>query len=576
MKKLLFITTFFVLGTVASQECPNLITPLEGATDVPVDTSISWEAVDGVPGYRIRLGTTPGGIELAEATVGTATSYTPAFTLPENTTIYVTIILDYLFLSTVDIVCETKSFTTGDVVDPPQCTQFVSPQDGSVDLSIFTSIFWGYAPTATGYILSIGTSDGGTEILNSLDVGNQLSYIPATEFPENTTLYATVIPYNENGNALGCTSINFSTGELPPLPQCSALTSPQNGSSNVPLDTVLEWNEVAGADGYLITIGSSPNSADIVDAIAIYNTQATVFDFEPNKTYFVTIVPFNDGGNAVGCSEVSFSTSIGCDFFDAQTNENVVLSPSVTFPSTVSLCGEEGSLQLAAPIGADGYRWYKIDASGSETLLSEAPNLSLNEDGEYLLEAYNLVTQFDEVIECADILPFSLVVSETPSIVDFQERSTSFGLEIIVVTATEGNYEFAIDSSDGPYQDSNVFMNMDEEVHTYYVRDKNGCGIDSKQYGPNLILNGFPKFFTPNGDQANDIWQFTLPPESKPVTLTTIRIFDRYGILIKEISEGSKGWDGTLAGRPVPAGGFWFQAIDENNRIYKGHFTLKR
>jgi gliding motility-associated-like protein len=575
-KKLLLVFASFAFTFCFSQECPDLLAPVNGAINVPVNTTITWEAVDGVPAYRIRLGTSPGGREIAEATAGTNTFYTPAFTLPENTVIYVTIILDFLFLDSEDIICESQSFRTEDVTDPPFCSQFINPQNGSNDLSILTSLNWTYAPTATGYYLSIGTTQGGNEILNNVDVGNNLSYTPVNPFPENTTIYLLVIPYNENGSATGCLAISFTTGELPPLPLCTQLVSPLNGTSNVPLDTVLEWDAVEGADGYRITVGSNPNSADIIDDLAIFNTQTNVFDFEPNKTYFITIVPFNDAGGAISCSEESFSTAIGCVYTDANNNTNVDLRPLLEFPSVFSFCGNNNTLSLVGPVGADGYRWYYVNDTGQEVLISESSSFNIQETGNYILESYNLITQFAEVIECAIYNEFSVVDSEPPVISNFIERETNFGIEITVEVEGNGNYEYAIDKEDGPYQDSNVFSGIDSGVHTFFVRDKNGCGIVSKRYGPDLILEGFPKFFTPNGDSANDFWQFTLPPNSKEIELRSIQIFNRYGVLVSEMNPDSKGWDGTYLGKPIPAGGLWFKAIDENDKIYSGYFTLKR
>ena len=123
---------------------------------------------------------------------------------------------------------------------------------------------------------------------------------------------------------------------------------------------------------------------------------------------------------------------------------------------------------------------------------------------------------------------------------------------------------------------SNVFNNVVPGTHVFYVRDKNGCGIAERTFTQDLTVQGFPKFFTPNGDTYNDYWQFIQPKEGEPVVLTSIRIFDRYGKFLKQISQNSLGWDGNLAGRPLPAGDYWFVATDDTNQQYKGHFTLKR
>ena len=111
LKKLLTILfLLFSLGAVA-QACPQLLNPLAGATDVPVETVIAWEEVPGVPGYRISLGTTPGGDDIvSNELVGSATVYVPELGLPENTQIFVTITL--FFFDNISI-CELSSIFFG-------------------------------------------------------------------------------------------------------------------------------------------------------------------------------------------------------------------------------------------------------------------------------------------------------------------------------------------------------------------------------------------------------------------------------------------------------------------------------
>jgi gliding motility-associated-like protein len=100
--------------------------------------------------------------------------------------------------------------------------------------------------------------------------------------------------------------------------------------------------------------------------------------------------------------------------------------------------------------------------------------------------------------------------------------------------------------------------------------------VVQKSFTQDLTVEGFPKFFTPNGDTVNDFWQFIQPKNTAPIILTSIRIFDRYGKFLKQISQNSQGWDGNLGGRPLPSGDYWFVAVDDDNKEFKGHFTLKR
>ncbi|MFH6960418.1 T9SS type B sorting domain-containing protein [Flavobacterium aquidurense] len=82
----------------------------------------------------------------------------------------------------------------------------------------------------------------------------------------------------------------------------------------------------------------------------------------------------------------------------------------------------------------------------------------------------------------------------------------------------------------------------------------------------------FPKFFTPNNDGYNDTWTIDFA-YLKPNT--GIKIFDRYGKFIKEITPNIP-WDGNYLGSQEPASDYWFTATRLNGKEYRGHFSLKR
>lgn len=99
------------------QDCPALLSPVEGATNVPVESSISWEPVVGVTGYIISIGTSPGDTDIvSEQQVGNDTIFTPPQGLPELTTVYVTLTL--FFFNQDNIVCPSQAFTT-EIISTP-------------------------------------------------------------------------------------------------------------------------------------------------------------------------------------------------------------------------------------------------------------------------------------------------------------------------------------------------------------------------------------------------------------------------------------------------------------------------
>lgn len=100
---------------------------------------------------------------------------------------------------------------------PPACTSLSSPANGATNVPVTTSLTWPAATgSPTGYRLNVGTTPGGTNILNNFDVGNVTSYDPPGDFPYNATIYVKITAYNGVGDASGCVEKSFSTPACTP------------------------------------------------------------------------------------------------------------------------------------------------------------------------------------------------------------------------------------------------------------------------------------------------------------------------------------------------------------------------
>ncbi len=482
MQKKVLLIIFLFYGLLSkAQECPRISNPANGSVQVPVDAIITWPAVDGIFGYLISLGTTPGGTDiLNRRSAGQTNSFTPEVGLPDDTLIYVTI---EMFLPNQQLlICPSESFRTVDVTDPPPCTLLNNPVNLENNVSINETLNWNYAPTATGYRITIGTSSGGTEIVDDLDVGNVLSYDPTVEIPLNQQIFVQITPYNENGSIVPCTEESFTTG----IPTVDCLF-----------------------------------------------------------------------------------------YYDSTTGATIKLQPEIDFPDQIGICENNVSI-IQSKDKARGFRWFRINADDSETLISETDEVSLTEIGSYRYEAYNTVIQFGATIECASVKEFTVVSSEAATIIAIHLNRESSGLNITVQTSGTGDYEFSLDAINGPYQDSNVFSGVPIGEHTVYVNDKNGCGTVERIIDQSLSKDDFPRFFTPNGDLINDFWQFIVPTETGEINIESIWVFDRYGSLLTQIDPRGQGWNGDFNGKPLPASDYWFKAITFNKQVIRGHFALKR
>ncbi len=159
--------------------------------------------------------------------------------------------------------------------------------------------------------------------------------------------------------------------------------------------------------------------------------------------------------------------------------------------------------------------------------------------------------------------PSSTIAPASPIIHDFSGNGNS----ITLIPPSAGNFEFSLDGAN--YQVSPIFSNLAMGNYTAYIRDLNNCEYFT--YSINIL--DYPRFFTPNGDGLNDVWEIKnldLFPKA------TITIYDRYGKLIKELNEINPSWNGTYIGNELPATDYWFNLNFGDGKIIKGHFSLKR
>lgn len=234
------------------------------------------------------------------------------------------------------------------------------------------------------------------------------------------------------------------------------------------------------------------------------------------------------------------------------------------------ICANNPQQSIIGPDGFDEYKWSRIDNSIISTV-GNGQTFDPFAEGNYFLEAINVFPFEGNTIECTSRADFQVMSSGKAVISDLR----IIGNAVEVVVTGDGDYEFSAD--DNNYQDSNIVENVASGMVTFYVRDKNGCGIATESL--EIALNAsaaFPNFFTPNNDGINDFWQVMAPPDGEEMDVDTIHIFNRNGNFLAQIDPTSFGWDGNLNGRPLPSSDYWFRAVKLNGAKVSGHFALKR
>ncbi len=354
-------------------DCTVLTVPAD-LTDVSVDTNLMWEAIANADGYRLTVGTTSGGNDLVDnEDVGNVTEYDFAMDLNEDQDIFVTII-PYNNEGS-PTTCPEQSFKTEIIPVPPTCTNLTAPEDGDTGVLVDTDISWQPVDNATGYLITIGTTSGGIEVANSIDVGNMTTYDIPMDLQENRIYFVTIVPYNDVGDAIGCSGAEESFRTIDSssnLPDCTSLIAPENDDTDVAINLAeISWNAVADADGYRITIdGSTSDANDVTDLVVNGTSHPFANDFDNGEIVTVTIIPFNADGDASGCAPPETFTIVSatampplCTTLVAPENGDTDVAVDLT------------EISWNAVTNADGYR---ITVDGSTSNANDVTDLVVN------------------------------------------------------------------------------------------------------------------------------------------------------------------------------------------------------
>lgn len=246
-----------------------------------------------------------------------------------------------------------------------------------------------------------------------------------------------------------------------------------------------------------------------------------------------------------------------------QFNLSVAEPPVLDFPVVVAICEDSGAVTIGdvSPDPHYNYTWNNGEQS---------PAITVSESGLYTVT----VTNSQGGPQCAETLSVQVELSLSPVIGDIIITDLQSNNSVEVQAAVAGKFEYRLNN--GPFQVSNKFINVPAGLHTLTVRDPGGCG----EVQENILVTGYPRFFTPNGDGNNDLWhiqgiQLLNAPE--------VYIYDRFGKLVSQLNAQSPGWDGNFKGKEMPSADYWFRLSYADSagqaavaRHLSSHFSLKR
>jgi gliding motility-associated-like protein len=171
---------------------------------------------------------------------------------------------------------------------------------------------------------------------------------------------------------------------------------------------------------------------------------------------------------------------------------------------------------------------------------------------------------------CLTTIPFEIA--------DFQGLTLTLAegnINQLVATAQGGSPQYRYWLNDVEMGNTNSFYISESGIYTVRVMDENGCVVEAQLFMQYIEIE-LPDHFSPTGEVLNELW---MPKNVEAYPNILIKIYDRYGRVVADLSGAVEGWDGTYNGKPLPTGDYWYVVRlngELDDREFFGHFTLYR
>ncbi len=313
---------------------PILVSPLNGATAVSTNATLSWGASTGATSYRLQVSTDQnfattfyndstltGTLQLVSGLSATTTYYWRVNAKNSTgTSAYST----------------TFSFTTG--IAAPAAPTLSLPADGVTGQASSLTLTWIASATATSYRVQVSTSSSFTTTFFDSSSITGISQA-LTGLASSTTYYWRVSATNAGGTSAYSSTFSFTTVVV--VPAAPTLSSPANGATNQTLSPTLTWSASAGAASYGLQVSTDQNfGTTIFDQTGLTGTSQALSGLTNGATYYWRVNATNIGGTSAYSTVFSFTTTTGST---GQLGLNM--------PDVVATVGSA----ISVPVGVTGF-----------------------------------------------------------------------------------------------------------------------------------------------------------------------------------------------------------------------------
>ncbi len=259
--------------TAATQA--TLISPVNGATQVPLNPVFSWAATTNAGGYRLDIGS-----QIAQNDIYSSGTLSPGTTqlncnLPKGGTYYVRLWTQFFGTW----YSSDSSFSSGTF------SVMTNPVDGAIHVSPNLTFSWSSVPDTQGYFLYVGSSWRSKDVFST---GQTQATQASFQLALGKRYYATI--WTLTGGVWVPSDISFVTDT-----GYAQMVYPSDGATNIATQAAFGWSAISDATSYQISIGSATGLNDVYSRGAIQTNTASIPNLQAQTHYYVHLTTLKAG-----------------------------------------------------------------------------------------------------------------------------------------------------------------------------------------------------------------------------------------------------------------------------------------
>jgi len=381
--------------------------------------------------------------------------------------------------------------------------------------------------------------------------------------PNTSTLQNPTHRYTAVGNYTATLVITSDNGCADTIAQSFTV----NGSIPLANFTVQSANALCSNKMVAITDASAVDFGNIVKAEIYWDwtsdpTIKTTDDIPvPGKIYTHTYPEF--GTPATKTYTIRMVSYSGISCMNVLTKTITLLAtPSLQFDALNEVCSNAPSFQITQASITNGLPGTGV-YSGPGVSQSGFFNPNVATAGVHMIRY-----TFNGTNNCSNYIEQTIAVNPTPNALAGPDKTVLEGGVVQLTPALNAGFPVTYiwtppTGLDNPNAPDPLASPVDDITYTMKVTSDKGCTTSDQVFVKVLKKPQIPNIFSPNGDNIHDKWVINFL-ESYPGC--TVEVFNRYGQRLYYTVGYTTPWDGTINGKPVPVGTYYYIVDPKNGR----------